>query len=177
MFLCLGEPPVRFLWCWLLLLFFISLLLMWCWSSHCFSISSLTLPWTIAEFLHPFYTFSPAHRRVIRDTFISNLSEIFFSQFYRERYSFELAFFTHRRFLPYAPWLRIICVYQGLPGSWQFFLEVFRASYWFSKHKPCPSVCLIHSNAQSSYSEWFIFKFYQTPSWITCGKKFSLYAS
>ena len=32
--------------------------------------SSLTLPWAIAGFLHPFYTFSPAHRRVIRDTFI-----------------------------------------------------------------------------------------------------------
>ena len=40
-------------------------------SFHCFSTSSLTLPWTIAGFLHPFYTFSPAHRRVIRDTFIS----------------------------------------------------------------------------------------------------------
>ena len=30
-------------------------------------VSSLTLPWTIARFLDPFYTFSPAHRRVIRD--------------------------------------------------------------------------------------------------------------
>ena len=35
-----------------------------------FSISFLTLPWTIARFLDPFCTFSPAHRRVIRDTFI-----------------------------------------------------------------------------------------------------------
>ena len=52
-----------------LLLFFI----------HCFSTSSLTLPWTIAGFLHPFYSFSPAHHRVIRDTFI--LSEIFFHSF------------------------------------------------------------------------------------------------
>ena len=40
---------------------------------HCFFfsqpplVSSLTLPWTIARFLDPFYTFSPAHRRVIRD--------------------------------------------------------------------------------------------------------------
>ena len=39
-------------------------------SFHCFSTSSLTLPWTIAGFLHPFYTFSPAHRRVIRDTLL-----------------------------------------------------------------------------------------------------------
>ena len=40
---------------------------------HCFFffqpplVSSLTLRWTIARFLDPFYTFSPAHRRVIRD--------------------------------------------------------------------------------------------------------------
>ena len=32
--------------------------------------SSLTLPWTIARFLNPFYTFNPAHRRVIRDRMI-----------------------------------------------------------------------------------------------------------
>ena len=37
---------------------------------HCFSTSSLTLPWAIARFLHRFYTFSPAHCRVIHDTFI-----------------------------------------------------------------------------------------------------------
>ena len=43
----------------------------------CFSASSLTLPWTIAGCLHPFYTFSAAHRRVIRDTFIFNYSVIF----------------------------------------------------------------------------------------------------
>ena len=43
----------------------------------CFTISSLTLPWTIAGFLHPFYSFNPAHRRVIRDTLIFNHSVIF----------------------------------------------------------------------------------------------------
>ena len=42
----------------------------WRFFLHCFSMSSLTLPWAIAGFLHPFYTFSPAHRKVIRDTFI-----------------------------------------------------------------------------------------------------------
>ena len=35
-----------------------------------FSTSSLTLPWTITRFLDPFCTFSPAHCRVIRITFI-----------------------------------------------------------------------------------------------------------
>ena len=40
---------------------------------HCFFfslpplVSSFTLPWTIARFVDPFYTFSPAHLRVIRD--------------------------------------------------------------------------------------------------------------
>ena len=42
----------------------------WMFFIHCFSTSSLTLPWAIAGFLHPFYTFIPAHRRVICGTFI-----------------------------------------------------------------------------------------------------------
>ena len=36
--------------------------------------SSLSLPWTVAGFLHSFYTFSSAHCRVISDTFIFNHS-------------------------------------------------------------------------------------------------------
>ena len=62
----------------------------------------------------------------------------------------------------------LTCVYQGFPGSRQFFLEVCRASYWSSKHRPGPSVCLIHSNPQTSYSERFNFKFYNVLAWITC---------
>ena len=49
------------------------------------------------------------------------------------------------------------CFYQGLPGSRQFFLEVCRASYWSSKHRPSPSVCLIHSNPQCSIHLNFVF--------------------
>ena len=62
------------------------------------------------------------------------------------------------------------CFYQGFPGSRQLFLEICRASYWSSKHRPGPSVCLILSNPQSSYSERFSFKFYQILSWIDCGE-------
>ena len=83
------------------------------------------------------------------------------------------AFFTLRSFTDIFD---STCVYQDLPGSRQFFLEVCRASYWSSKHRPGPSVCLIHSNPLSSYSEEFIFKFCHVLSWITCGKKISLYA-
>ena len=64
----------------LLLLFFIMLLFLICrCSSFTFALRyhSLTLPWTIAGFLHPFYSFNPAHRRVIRDTLIFNHSVIF----------------------------------------------------------------------------------------------------
>ena len=127
-------------------------------------------------FYTSFYTFSPAHRRVICDTFIFNHSVIFLPwalRFWVDVF-YPQAFFTLRSFTDIFD---STCVYQGLPGSRQFFFEVYRASYWSLKHRPGPSVCLIHSNPQSSYSEEFIFKFYQILSWITCVKKFSLSAS
>ena len=88
MLLYLGENRRRFLWCCCCILifdlhflvvlhlsmFFILLLLF----IHIFySTSSLTLPWIFTWSLHPFYTFSPAHLRVIRDVFIFNHSVIF----------------------------------------------------------------------------------------------------
>ena len=100
------------------------------------------------------------------------------SQFYCECYRFEWVFFTHRRFLPYTPsphfchnllLSRPLWEPAVLPWSLQ-------ASCWSSKHRPRPSICLIHSNPQSWYSEEFVFKLYQILSWITCGKKFSLSA-
>ena len=42
------------------------------------------------------------------------------------------------------------CIYQDLPGSQQFFLEVCCPSYWSSKYRLGPSICFIHSNPQSS---------------------------
>ena len=93
-----------------------------------FLTSSLTLPWTIARFLDPFCTFSPAHRRVIRDTFI-------FQPF---RYLLTAsATVLSGHFLPtgvfYLTLLPDIfgttCFYQGFPGSRQLFLESCRASY------------------------------------------------
>ena len=131
-----------------------------------FSTSSLTLPWTIAEFLYQIYTFSPAHRGVVCNTFIFNHSVIFLPRALRPWVGiYAPGFFTLRSFTDI-----LTCVYQGLPGSRQFFLEVCRASYWSSKHRPGPSVCLIHSNPQSSYSERFSFKFYHILSWIACGE-------
>ena len=42
----------------------------WRFFIHCFSTSSLIFPWAIAGFLHPFYSFRPAHCKVICNTFI-----------------------------------------------------------------------------------------------------------
>ena len=115
-----------------------------------FSTSSLTLPWTIARFLDPFCTFSPAHRRVIRDTFIFNHSVIFLPR--------ALRFWVGIFYLELLPDIfGTTCFYQGFPGSRQLFLEICRASYWSSKHRPGPSVCLIHSNPQSFIHLKFVF--------------------
>ena len=61
-----------------------------------FSTSSLTLPWTIARFLHPFFIFSPGYRRMIRNTFIFNYSVIFLPRALRFCVGifYPLAFFT-----------------------------------------------------------------------------------
>ena len=108
MVLCLGEPPVRFLCCCCSFLIFILLLylhlsmffiLLLFFIHIFFPTSSLTLPWTIAGFLHPFYTFSPAHRRVIRGTFI-----------------FQPTFST---FLAHPNIFGTTCFYQSFTGSWQ----------------------------------------------------------
>ena len=153
MVFCLGEPPRRFL----LYLHFVADVLHFVFDFHfvvicrfssftfCFSTSSFTLSWTFARFLHPFYTFSPAHRRVIRDTFNFYHSVIFLPQALRFWVDvfYPQAFFTLRSFTDIYD---STCVYQGFPGSRQFFLEVCRASYWSSKQTRL--ICLIHSNSQ-----------------------------
>ena len=43
-------------------------------------------------------------------------------------------------------------------GTGSYCLESCRVSYWSSKHRPGPSVCLIHSNPRSSIHLSFVFK-------------------
>ena len=112
---------------------------------------------TMSPALHP--RFSGPWRPPTALTSTPATFDCLFFFIYSERYGFEWAFFTHR--LLYLTLLRNIfgttCFYQGLPGSQQFFLEVCRASYWSSKHRPGPSVCLIHSNPQSFIHLKFVF--------------------
>ena len=77
-----------------------------------FSTSSLTLLWTMAGFLHPFYSYSPAHRRVIRDTFIFNHSVIVLSRVLRPWVGifYPQAFFTLHSFTDISTW-----IYQAFP--------------------------------------------------------------
>ena len=62
------------------------------------------------------------------------------------------------------------CVYQGFPGTRQFFLEICRVSCWSSKHRPSPSVCLIHSNPQSFIHIKSEFIHINIAKSFTCGK-------
>ena len=55
-------------------------------------------------------------------------------------------------------------LHQGLPGSRQFFLKVFRASCWSSKHRLDPSVCLSHNNPQKGDGGRFYLWF--TAGWL-----------
>ena len=91
---------------------------------------------------------------------------------YRECSGFEWAFFTHRRFLPYTPFQHFgtYLTFWYIPdilaqpafikvslGARSYFFESCMASYWSSKHRSGPSVCLIHSNPQSFIHLSFVF--------------------
>ena len=143
---------------------------------HCFSTSFLTLLWTIARFYTHFILSAQPNAEWFM---ILSFSTFLRSSFHSVTSSTTVlsGHFLPTGFFFYLPLLHwyFTCVYQGLPGSQQFFFK-FGGLHTDPRNRTSPSVCLIHSNTRSSYSEPFIFKFYQTLSWITCGKKFSLYA-
>ena len=157
MVLCLGEPPGRFF----LLLFFISFC---CCSSFHFW-SSFVVVLHLFAFRHypsPFRELSPGfytHFIISAQPIAEWFTTLSFSSFpgssYRERYGFEWAFFAHRRFLPYAPsptFLTQLAFIKASLGASSSSLKFCGTSYWSSKHRLGPSVCLIHSNPQSLYS-------------------------
>ena len=150
--LCLGEPPMRFLWCWCssfsfsifrfcCCIFICRCSSFCCCSSHCFSKSSLTLSWTIIGVFTPHFIFSV---RPIAEWFARNFHLFNHSILPRAlrpwvAILYPQAFFT---LCSFTDILTSVC--QGFPWSRQFFLKVCRTSYWSWKHRPGPSVCLIH---------------------------------
>ena len=112
---------------------------MWCWSSFCCCCYSSFVDVFHSHFLfdiipHPSVDYRQVFRPILyfqpspsqSDSRHFHFSTIPLSS-YCERYGFEWAFFTHRRFLPYAPsrhfWhsqhFGTTCFYQGFTGSWQ----------------------------------------------------------
>ena len=130
-----------------------------------FSTSCLTLPWTIARFLDPFCTFSPAHGKSWKwfQPFCY-LSATVFSGHFLPTDVFYLTF------LPDI--FGTTSFYPGFPVSRQLFLKICRASYWSSKHIPDPSVCLIHGNPQTFIHLKFVFMHVNIAKVFTCGKNF-----
>ena len=144
---------------------------------HCFSTSFLTLPWTIARFYTHFILSAQPNAEWF--TILS------FSTFSRSSFHSVTSSATvlSGHFLPTGVFFTLRSFTDILPAFIKVSLGANSSSLKFAglhtdpRNRTSPSVCLIHSNPRSSYSESFIFKFYQTLSWITCGKKFSLYAS
>ena len=157
---CLGEPPVRFLRCWLLFIVFVMLVVAL--HSLLFDVIS-RLSVSHRRVLTPILYFQPSSSQSDSWHFHFNLSGPFFHSFTASATVLSGHFLPIGVFLPYARsphfWHNLL-FYQGLLGWQQLFLEVYRASSWSSQHRPSPSVCLIHSNPQSWYSEKFVFKSY-----------------
>ena len=145
MLLSLGEPPMRFFVLLLLLLLFIFDLLMFFILLLLFIYFQATLP------CHRHSTLASQAREGIHQLWaLTQLLLIAFS------FSSTVSATNLRRhcLLACVFYLRLLpkifgstFFYQGLPGNRQFFLEICRASYWSLKHRPSPSVCLIHSNS------------------------------
>ena len=106
---------------------------LWCWSSFCCCCYS-----SFVDVLHSHFLFdiiphpSVDYRQVFRPILYfqpspsqSDLWHFHFSTIplssYREHYGFEWAFFTHRRFLPYAPsqhFCHVPNIFGKLPTFW-----------------------------------------------------------
>ena len=100
-----------------------------------------------------YFAMSPALHPGFSDQWMSSAAlsstpttfDCLFFFIYRERYSLEWAFFTHRLFLPYTPFQHFWHIPDILEqsvfikvslGAGSYFLESCRTSYWSSKHRP-----------------------------------------
>ena len=132
-----------------LLLFIFSLHVIFVPSFYCCSLFVVFLHFISRLLYHvtgtPPWLLRPVKAFTSSELYLIIFDRLFFL-IYRKCCEFEWAFLTLSSFIDI-----LICVYQGFPGSRQFFLEVCSASYWSSKDRSIPSACLIHSNPQSLY--------------------------
>ena len=153
---------------------------LWCWSSFCYCCSSFVL-FLYSHFLFDIIPLPPKdYLQVFRSILYfqpspsqSNSRHFHFSTIplssYRERYGFEWAFFYPQAFFTLHSFLTF---WHNLLLSrfHSYFIEICRASYWSSKHRPGPSVCLIHSNTQYFIYLKFAFMHVNIANVFTCGE-------
>ena len=154
----LGRTSRRFLWCWFSFC---------CCSSFCFQATlpchqHSTLPsqaregvhqlWALLRLLSIAFSFSSTARATVLSGHLLPIGVFYL--------------------MPLPDIFGTTCFYQALPGIQQFFLEVCRVSHWSCKHRPAPSVCLIHSNPQSFIHLKFVFIHVNIAKGFTCGENF-----
>ena len=137
---------------------------LWCWSSFCCCCYS-----SFVDVLHSHFLFdiiphpSVDYRQVFRPILYfqprpsqSDLQHFHFSTIplssYCERYDFEWAFFTHRRFLHYAPSQHFgtTCFYQGFTGSRQLLFWKLQGFILILKTQTRP-ICLFDSQSSTIF--------------------------
>ena len=149
---CLGEPPRWVLWCWLSFLVFISFLCLHFVVVLYLSFLFISFPayFTMSPALHP--GFSDLWRRPPSLSSTLNYFWLPFLFHLPQALRFWVGSFYTQAFFTLRFFIEILTnIYQGFPGTQQFFLDVCRALYWSWKHGPGLSVCLIHSNPQTLY--------------------------
>ena len=104
------------------------------------------------QVFRPILYFSPAHCRVIHNTFLFNHSVILLPRALRFWVCTSVFYLTLLTEILAQPAFIKVSL-----GAGTYFLESCRASYWSSKHRSGSSVCLIHSNPQSSIHLNFVF--------------------
>ena len=97
----------------------------------CFLTPSLTVPWTIVKFLHPFCTFSQRITEWFATLSFLTLSRSFhsFTASFTSATVFSGHFLSTDVFYLLLHHRHFTCVYQGTSASRQFFIEICRASY------------------------------------------------
>ena len=106
---------------------------LWCWSSFCCCCYSSFVDVFHSHFLldiipHPSMDYRQVFRPILYFQPSPSQSDLWHFHFstiplssYREHYGFEWAFFTHRRFLPYAPsqhFCHVPNIFGKLPTFW-----------------------------------------------------------
>ena len=141
-------------------LFFIFLLLFLICRFSSFTFSFQHHPSPFRGLSSGFYTYFVLSAQPIAEWFATlSFSTIPLSPF-RERYGLEWTFFTHRCFFTLHFFTNISPEFiTASLGAGSSSLKS-AGLHTDPRNSTGPSVCLVHSNAQSSYSERFIFKFY-----------------